>query len=468
MAGPITWKNVTPVDTSGEVNAYLRAGEQLAKNVSSLGDITQSFVDDRVQANTDMMTAELLNAGDNLDAATAIIQKYSAGNFAPTTASIQKAESELRALGQYKDQLATNALNRENVQGQMDERIKESKRQDANQERLRLDSEQQRKLQQSQIATAEQDRRIKDYEEKDLQRAEENRVWMQGILDRWQAAPDDATRESIVQDFAKTAAGRGLTADQRSQFATMRIEYLTGKAQGLESNLPAEWQLDGKFNPPKMGATDKEILSFERQAKIALGKTMPTATPEEIDKAFETWAAGSAYSSWRTVQRNENGIAVEIQQKNRDFEKQVDTTNLTDALFKEIATNDANKGEGILQFSDEKITQLKGSIQGLVKKVENNFPNMTRQQKLELLRRMSGNIKFDTTGFEEFHWISGDTGWWVPESSIDEMDGSQIYGAAKYIFLGDKKWADYQAKSLYQPNAAPAPTEPDPNEGVMP
>ena len=44
MAGPITWKNVTPIDQSGEVNAYLRAGQQLGQGIAGIDSIAMALV----------------------------------------------------------------------------------------------------------------------------------------------------------------------------------------------------------------------------------------------------------------------------------------------------------------------------------------------------------------------------------------------------------------------------------------
>jgi hypothetical protein len=484
MAGPITWKNVTPVDTSGEVNAYLRAGQQLGQGIAGIGEATNQFVDDRVQAQTDMMTAELLSAGDDINAANQIIQKYSQGNFAPTSASIQKAQDELRAVSEYNDQMRTNFLDRLNTQDQMrsradaDRLAREKFGLEQNEFQLnkdkfaedQLNNEQTRKVQQQQIAasqsdveTEKQDRQVTGYELTDLKRQEDNRAYVTTILDQYNNAKTDQERESIMEGFREKAPGMMLSPELKNQLAGVRQNYLMGKAQQLNTALPSKWtNADGNFQVPEAGASNKEILAWETQAKEALRKIMPTSSSDELDKAFETWAASSDYGLWRQNQRLTNEDAIKVREENRSFELKVDKTNVTNAMFDAIASTEANK-QTMSQLGDEQVTMLKGQIQELVQKVDTRFPNITKSQKLELLRRMATNIKFDDAGWDEFHWITGDNSYLVMESGIHEMSGDEIFGAAKYIFGGTDKWQPYAESQI-----KPAPQAEPENMSVMP
>ena len=94
---PVTWKNVTPVDTSGALKAFMSAGEQIGSAGKNMEEALSGYADDRVGMNEAAMAAELAQAGNNQAAYESILGKYAGMGFAPGAEAVQQAQSELRA-----------------------------------------------------------------------------------------------------------------------------------------------------------------------------------------------------------------------------------------------------------------------------------------------------------------------------------------------------------------------------------
>lgn len=374
MAGPITWKNVTPVDTSGEVNAYLRAGQQLGQSLTGLGDVTQGFVDDRVQANTDMMTAELLDAGDDMNAANAIIQKYAASNFAPTTASIQKSRQDLMKLGEYNDQLLTNkqarektALDMKRTQLGMDKTLQDMNiaAQNAQQSQTRFDNEQSDRtnfvipgkeidLETAKLNRAKQRRSI---ENTDLFRAYNEQVrtgdtvGAQETLSLLQArrAELDPNQTKVLADESQRLAAQALDVD------TYIKDAIPESWKVADSASPNGW----RFDTPDGGIDPKQIEAARKKAIRKMVQDNKFLTEEAAAKLFDSKSQEHAWSNFSKNVTNEYDL------------KQARKSKLTE--FRKLKQ----------QFNSPAEAQLK-----VMKELKSNFDSIGSEQESHVLRQL--------------------------------------------------------------------------------
>jgi hypothetical protein len=379
MAGPITWKNVTPVDLSGEVNAFLRAGQQVGEGIKGIGEATNQFVDDRVQAQTDMMTAELLSAGDDMNAANQIIQKYSQGNFAPTTDSIQRAQDELRSIAQYNDQMRTNDLNRARTQQSIDlatfgeNRARQQAGFDAAAE-LRRQAEENRSVErfgwdrtnqeatEARNADADRDRDLAN-ERNILRKKEEQRA-------------DVAAEQQVANKTAYTDLVKQLNT---TKDPAQRTQLLTQAQRLADENLWSK-ELTGKLDEFTVKAAEQAEFTWQDAAQAVVPNWTPgggatpatTMTNSQIDnmitRASEKFRADNPYLS--------DAAATKI------LERKFKTSGLSEYIKKQKTANDRTTAriEATADFADN--VAQRGAVQAIQNEVKTlpKFQNLTAEE----------------------------------------------------------------------------------------
>ena len=309
MAGPITWRNVSPVDSSSNVNAYLRAGAQLGQGISGFGEAVGGFVDDRVQAQTDMMTGELLSAGDDINAANAIVQKYAGGQFAPTAESIQRAQGELRSIAEFNSGMRMDDLNRSAKTQQMD-----------------LAAAAEKRAQEKVISDAAQRAVENKRAETELKYAGDRNSWNN-------AASADANRDrdltakerqnSLAFDADITALLQGASAGQDVSAAALALtdQKLTSSqlarlnpildqvAQGITLDIPETWKLPtGAINPGFTSVSDKQLSTWENQQVDKIARESKVSQ-ERARELFNRKAAADGYDTFKTNVNRTNEAA---------------------------------------------------------------------------------------------------------------------------------------------------------------
>jgi hypothetical protein len=474
MAGPITWKNVTPIDQSGEVNAYLRAGQQLGQGIAGIGNATNQFVDDRVQAQTDMMTAELLGAGADINAANAIIQKYSTGNFAPTTQSIQKAQNELRSIAEFNDQMAMNDLNRARTEQQMDlagfaenrARTQEGRAQAAEGRDVErfgwARTEEDRKgtrfdwattnQQAKEAADADADTK-RDLEIGGLQRSAteatrvlDNTAFVDDLASRIQLNPNDPT---VLQDLSSIST-RNLNAAQ-----IKRINQLGGNIARSNYSLPLDQiapfiQKDPATGQPMTDSSGRPIFGVSDMTGITPDRLQSledsqirgiqkqySVTEDEAKKIWQTVADSSGWSTFKTQVGKVKAVAVSDQERATNFETNLKSSGSPEMAILLDVAGAANKEA--LNWEDDKRGAFMNELNGLLTNLDNDpvFNKIPPESRYEFARRLmnKGNY-WNTLGIGGFS-IAGDNTF--IDTDIKDLDSQQLYDEYKKLYSSESE-----------------------------
>jgi hypothetical protein len=92
--GAVTWKNITPVDTSGYIDSMTRSIESARKGIQGGADAMTQYADDKIKTSTDAFNMALIQAEDDY-ARQALLETADVGNL--DMALVQKAYTDANA-----------------------------------------------------------------------------------------------------------------------------------------------------------------------------------------------------------------------------------------------------------------------------------------------------------------------------------------------------------------------------------
>ena len=479
MAGPITWRNVSPVDSSSNVNAYLRAGAQLGQGISGFGEAVGGFVDDRVQAQTDMMTGELLNAGDDINAANAIVQKYAAGQFAPTAESIQRAQTELRSIAEFNSGQELDLLNKSRINQQIgiaastEDRAQKQALTDEEQRLIENDrAAAELRLRQADNARAAQRRaeeanaagdadRLRERNLTQIQTEDKNTALIDDVLMRARLNPNDPT---VLQDISKLGT-QNLTTQQIARLNTTGAELAQANyalppdviAPFIQRDKDTGQIITNSSGQPMFGVSDLTGVTPERLASLEDSQIRGIQKQFLVteDQAKRIWKTTADASGWTTF-KNQVGKVKEVAQA--DSERQAAfTANLKTAGSPEMAilldvAGVANKEA--LQWEDSKRGAFANELNGLLTNIAQNpvFSTMSATDQYEFARRIMNKANYWSTllGVDGFS-IAGDNAF--IDTDIKDLDPTQLYDEYKKAYASEsnpelKKKANEVMKSI--------------------
>jgi hypothetical protein len=443
MAGPITWKNVTPVDLSGEVNAYLRAGQQLGEGIAGIGGATNQFVDNRVQAQTDMMTAELLSAGDDINAANQIINKYAQGTFAPTADSIQKAQDELRAVARYNDQMLTNDLTRARTQQQMqiagfDENRARAAENRAVENQTWLRNEEERKKtrfgwdqtnQEDKEAAADDANTLRDLNIKEKQRedvsaeqAVANKTAYTNLVQAYNNTSDPAERNQLLLDAQKLADqnlwSKSLT-DKLDEFQVKAADSAEFTWQDAATQIVPNWTAGGGVNGAASTMTNSQIDAMVTLATENFRAQNPYLSDAAAQKILERKFKTSGLSEYIKKQKTANDRTTKRVEATADFADNVQQRGIIQAVQQEVKTLPKYQNLTAEEWGNFTV-QFKNLEDKLIAEGVTSA-----DERSAIMLRVAGDAWFSDWGMNEWH-IPGFDGWFGTDPAVDDLSDTQM------------------------------------------
>jgi hypothetical protein len=355
---PVTWKNIAPVDNSGALDAFLKAGESIGKNIGGIGESITGYADTQQEDTKNKMMMEMLQTQGDAAAQQNIINRYAQSNFAPDATDLIDMQNSLsdRNLATKKLAFQNEQLTHQRESSLLDRALKED----------------QLKHQQKVFS-----QEIAEYNDQANIRAFNKNFYDQMISTGQGASPSNLNHAQVnllnpdVQPLAKQQINSNLVQQLISQTDPEKMEQIDTQ----QDILKVFKKYEKKLNQNNVPVQEQEKIL--RQVASHFGTTVPASQ----EKAYQADTTRTIKNVQAQLDLSEGPIPARSLNRLSTQLAGIDPNRLT-AVHDSMA-NHVIRGLGDINISDVKggnASSLQTTVEGLRKM---DYGKMTREDIVE-------------------------------------------------------------------------------------